>query len=94
MTGRLFKMFTKKSRAVSSYQTYHTLLLLALMANTGVINVSMYSIEDLTTVDILDTIRINSMNTIRKSKKWPDETSIYEFLNKNLEKANLTKITK
>ena len=68
MTGRLFKMFTKKSRAVSSYQTYHTLLLLALMANTGFI-VSMYSIEDLTTVDSLDTIRINSMNTIRKSKK-------------------------
>ena len=35
----------------------------------------------------------NVINTIRKNKKRPDKTSIYEFLNKNLENANLTKIT-
>ena len=53
----------------------------------------MDSIEDLTAVNVLDDIIINVINTIRKNKKRPDETSIYEFLNKNLENANLTKIT-
>ena len=53
----------------------------------------MDSIEDLTAVNILDDIIINAINTIRKNKKRPDETSIYEFLNKNLENANPTKIT-
>ena len=36
---------------------------------------------------------INAINTIRKDKKRPDETSNYEFLNKDLGNANLTKIT-
>ena len=53
----------------------------------------MDSIEDLTAVNVLDDIIINAINTFRKNKKRPDETSIYEFLNKNLENANLTKIT-
>ena len=53
----------------------------------------MDSIEDLTAVNVLDDIIINAINTIRKNEKRPDETSIYEFLNKNLENANLTKIT-
>ena len=53
----------------------------------------MDSIEDLTAVNVLDDIIINAINTIRKNKKRPDETSIYKFLNKNLENANLTKIT-
>ena len=53
----------------------------------------MDSIEDLTAVNVLDHIIINAINTIRKNKKRPDETSIYEFLNKNLENANLAKIT-
>ena len=53
----------------------------------------MDSIEDLTAVNVLDDIIINALNTIRKNKKRPHETSIYEFLNKNLENANLTKTT-
>ena len=53
----------------------------------------MDSIEHLTAVNVLDDIIINAINTIRKNKKQPDETSIYEFLNKKLENANLTKIT-
>ena len=52
----------------------------------------MDSIEDLTAVKVLDDIITNAINTIRKNKKQPDETSIYEFLNKNLENAKLTKI--
>ena len=63
------------------------------MANTELNDVFMYSIEDLTAVNVLDDIMINAINTIRKNKKRPDETSICEFLNKNLENANLTKIT-
>ena len=53
----------------------------------------MDSIEDLQAVNVLDDIIINIINTIRKNKKRPGETSIYEFLNKNLQNANLTKIT-
>ena len=53
----------------------------------------MDSIEDLTAVNVLDDIIINAINTIRKNKKRPDETSIYEFLNKNLENVDLTKVT-
>ena len=53
----------------------------------------MDSIEDLKAVNVLDDIIINDINAIRKNKKRPDETSIYEFLNKNFENANLTKIT-
>ena len=52
----------------------------------------MDSIEDLMAVNILDDITINAINTIRKNKKQPDDTSIDKFLNKNLENANLTKI--
>ena len=63
------------------------------MANTELNNVSMDSIEDLRTVNVLDDIIVNAINTVRKNKKRPDETSINEFLNKNLENANLTKIT-
>ena len=53
----------------------------------------MDSIEYLTAVDVLEAIIINAINTIRKDEKRPGETSIYEFLNKNLGNANLTKIT-
>ena len=53
----------------------------------------MDSIEDLTAVNILDDITVNDINTISKKKKRPDEISIYEFLNKNLENANLAKVT-
>ena len=53
----------------------------------------MDSIEDLTAVNILDDITVNDLNTIRKKKRRPDEISIYEFLNKNLENANLAKVT-
>ena len=53
----------------------------------------MDSIEDLTAVNILDDITVNDLNTIRKNKKRPDEISIYEFLNKNLQNANLAKVT-
>ena len=53
----------------------------------------MDSVEDLTAVNVLDDIIINAINTIRKNKKPPDETSISEFLNKNLENAKLSKIT-
>ena len=53
----------------------------------------MDSIKDLTAFNVIDDITINAINTIRKYKKRPDETSIYEFLNKNLENANLTKKT-
>ena len=67
--------------------------LTTLMANTELHNVSMDSPEDLTAVNVLDDIIINAINTIRKNKKRPDETSIYEVLNKNLENPNLTKIT-
>ena len=63
------------------------------MANTELINVSINSIEDLKAVNVLDDIIINTINTIRKNKKRPDETSFYEFLNKNFENANLIKIT-
>ena len=63
------------------------------MANTELNSVSIDSIEDLTAVKVLNDIIINAINTIRKNKKRPDETSICEFLNKNLENANLTKIT-
>ena len=54
-----------------------------------IINGNMDLIGDL----IIDNIIINAINTIRKNKKWPNETSIYKILNKNLENANLTKIT-
>ena len=63
------------------------------MGNTELNNVSMDSIEDLTAVNVLDDIIINAINTIRKNKTRPDETSIYELFNKNLENTNLTKIT-
>ena len=63
------------------------------MADTDVTNVSVDSIEYLTAVYVLEAIIINAINTIRKDEKRPDETSIYEFLNKNLGNANLTKIT-
>ena len=63
------------------------------MADTDVTNVSVDSIEYLTAVYVLEDIIINAINTIRKDEKRPDETSIYEFLNKNLGNANLTKIT-
>ena len=63
------------------------------MADTDVTNVSVDSIEYLTAVDVLEAIIINAINTIRKDEKRPGETSIYEFLNKNLGNANLTKIT-
>ena len=53
----------------------------------------MDSIENLTADNVLDDIVINGINTIRKNKKRLDETSIPEFLRKNLENANLTKIT-
>ena len=53
----------------------------------------MDSIEYLTADNVLDDIVINGINTIRKNKKRLDETSISEFLRKNLENANLTKIT-
>ena len=49
----------------------------------------MDSTEDLTAVNVLDDKMIDAINTIRKNKKRPDETSTYEFLIKNLEKANL-----
>ena len=54
----------------------------------------MDSIEDLTAVNIHGDIMVNRVNTIRKNKKRPDETSIYKYLSKNLENANVTKITK
>ena len=79
----------EKEKSGSSHLSIH----ISLMANTELHNVSMDSIEDLTAVNVLDDIIINAINTIRKNKKRPDETSIYEFLNKNLENANLTKIT-
>ena len=53
----------------------------------------MDSIKDLTAFNVLDDITIDAINTIRKYEKRPDETSIYKFLNKNLENANLTKKT-
>ena len=53
----------------------------------------MDSIEDLKVVNVLDNIIINAINTIRKNQKRPDETLIYEFINKNLKNANLTKVT-
>ena len=53
----------------------------------------MDSIEDLKVVNVLDDIIINAINTIRKNQKRPDETLIYEFINKNLKNANLTKVT-
>ena len=62
------------------------------MTNTGLNNVSMDSIRNLTAVNVLDDIIITVINTIRKNKKRPDETSVYEFLNKNLENANLPNI--
>ena len=62
------------------------------MGNTKLNNVSMDSIEDLTAVSVPDDIIVNAINTIRKNKKQPEETSIYEFLNKNPENGNLTKI--
>ena len=53
----------------------------------------MDSTEDLTAVNALGDITVNVINTIGKNKKRPDETSIQEFLNKNLETAKLTKTT-
>ena len=53
----------------------------------------MDSTEDLTAVNVLDDIIVNAINTIRKNKKRPNETSIQEFLNKTLETAKLTKTT-
>ena len=64
----------------------------ALMANTELINISMDSIEDLTAADVLGGIIFNAINTFKKNKKRPDEIPICEFLNKNLENANLAKI--
>ena len=61
------------------------------MANAELINISINSIEDLTAVDVLEDI-INAINTFKKNKKRPDETTIYQFLNKNLENTDLTKI--
>ena len=61
------------------------------MADAELNYVSMDSNEDLTAVNVLDNTIVNVINTIRKNKKRPDATSIYEFLNKNLENAKLTK---
>ena len=44
---------------VSSYHTYQTLLLLSLMAKAELINVSMYSIGDLTAVHVRDDVMIS-----------------------------------
>ena len=49
------------------------------MTNTELNDVSMDSIEDSAGVHVLDDIIVNAMNTIRKNKKQPDRTSIYEF---------------
>ena len=49
------------------------------MTNTELNDVSMDSIEDSAAVHVLDDIIVNAMNTIRKNKKQPDRTSIYEF---------------
>ena len=46
------------------------------MSNTELNNVSMDSTEDLTAVNVLDDIIVNVINTIRKNKKRPDETSV------------------
>ena len=61
------------------------------MADAELNYVSMDSNEALTAVNVLDNTIVNVINTIRKNKKRPDATSIYEFLNKNLENAKLTK---
>ena len=53
----------------------------------------MDSIEHITADNVLGDVIINAINTVRKNKKQPDETSIYDFLNKSLESANLSKIT-
>ena len=53
----------------------------------------MDSIEHITADNVIGDVIINAINTIRKNKKQPDETSIYDFLNKSLESANLSKIT-
>ena len=52
----------------------------------------MDSIEHITADNVIGDVIINAINTIRKNKKQPDETSIYDFLNKSLESANLSKI--
>ena len=83
----------RKGQVAATLPAFISRFHLSLMANTELNNVSMDSIEDLTAINVLDDIIINAINTIRKNKKRPDETSIYEFLNKNLENANLTKIT-
>ena len=48
----------------------------------------MDSVEDLTAANVIDNIIVNAINTIRKNKKQPDETSTYKFLNKNLKNDN------
>ena len=54
------------------------------MTNTELNDVSMDSIEDSTAVHVLDDIIVNAMNAIRKNKKQPDKTLIYEFWKKTL----------
>ena len=83
-TNHFHQDITKQEKFGSSH--------LSLMGNTKLNNVSMDSIEDLTAVSVPDDIIVNAINTIRKNKKQPEETSIYEFLNKNPENGNLTKI--
>ena len=61
---RLIKGLTDQ---VSRYTILY--LLLSLMKNTKLINVSIESIEDITAVNALDSIIINAIKTIKKNKK-------------------------
>ena len=75
------------------YQTCLTLSLLSLMANTELHNVSIDLIIYLIVANVLDNRLINTLSFIRKNKKRPNKILICEFLRKNLENANLRKIT-
>ena len=63
------------------------------MVDTDVTNVSVDSIEYLTAADVLEAIIKKCYKHYQERWEATRWTSIYEFLNKNLGNANLTKIT-
>ena len=55
-------------------------------------DITMETLENQITVETLDHLIMNAIKEIRYSKKKrPDETSIFEYLNKTLENSELSK---
>ena len=52
---------------------------------------SFENIETIVTLECMNSIIINAINSIRTKKMRPDEDSIFEFILKNTENTDITK---